>query len=67
MTRPNQPTYDPKTIDLNTLIVTQAETVMQLRKRSAEQTSVAFREAVAEYVAAYGVLRAAARVMMAER
>jgi hypothetical protein len=67
MPRTDQPTYDPKAVDLNTLVVTQAETVMQLRKRSEEQASPALREAVAEYVAAYGVLRAAARMQIAER
>jgi hypothetical protein len=60
-----RPTYAATAIDLNTLIVTHANVVTQLRKLSDDQPSPAFREAIAEYVAAYGILRAEARAMMA--
>jgi hypothetical protein len=62
-----RPTYAPAALDCNTLIIMQANVVAQLRKLADDQASVAFREAVAEWAAAYGVMRAAARAMMAER
>jgi hypothetical protein len=61
------PTYPPDVLDCNTIITGIAHDVMQLRKRADDQASVAFREAVAEWVAAYGVMRKEARKLMVER
>jgi hypothetical protein len=61
-----RPTYAPDALACNTLIITQANVVTQLRKLADDQASPAFREAVAEWVAAYGVMRAAGRRLMAD-
>jgi hypothetical protein len=67
MTTLDTPTYDPKTIDLNTLIITQQHVVIELWKLSDEIDSPTFHDAVAAFVAAYGVVRKEARKLMVER
>jgi len=62
-----RPIYPPDVLDCNTIITSFEHEVIRLRKLADEQASPAFREAVAEWFAAYGIVRAAGRRLMAER